>query len=356
MFSFLKSNPFVVDSPLKLAIAKFTFRSLSPTRLSAFHYTLACLLSSKEHDLRIIGLQLTALLFKHQRLESDRSIYLYVKGELQMTVPIYIDDITLAYQDNHSISLSQCQYIIDMLERYGMQDCNPVTTPLVPGIKLSKSMGPQNGEKVKYMRSVPYLNAIGTLQYLCTMTWPNIVKAVSFLGCFSQNPSPQHWNTVKRLFQYLQGTKDYKLTYTKGEDGLAFTTYCDASHSDCINTRCSTGAYITCMGAEYMAAVEAGKEILWMRNILSKFGYPFQGPSLLWIDNQSAISVSKNPEHFGQMKHLDLQFYWLRDVMDDGCIDVLYIPGTQQPVDGLTKALSGLEMKLVWEQMGLKLS
>ncbi|KAJ2927537.1 hypothetical protein H1R20_g9558, partial [Candolleomyces eurysporus] len=301
-----------------------------------------------------------------------------------MTVPIYIDNITLAYkdpvlidcaaeelskhfklrnlgqtkfllgvkisqdQDNHSISLSQRQYIIDMLERYGMQNCNPVTIPLVPGIKLSKSMGPQNGEEVEYMRSVPYLNAIGILQYLCTMTWPNIAKAVSFLGCFSQNPSPQHWNTVKHLFQYLQGTKDYKLTYTKGEDGLAFTTYCDASHGDCINTRCST--------AEYMAAVEAGKEILWMRNILSEFGYPFQGPSLFWIDNQSAIGVSKNPEHFGQMKHLDLQFYWLRDVVDDGCIDVLHIPGTQQPADGLTKALGGLEMKLVWEQMGLKLS
>jgi hypothetical protein len=105
-----------------------------------------------------------------------------------------------------------------------------------------------------------------------------------------------------------------------------------------------------------MAAVEAGKEILWMRNILSEFGYPVQGPLLLCIDNQSAINVSKNPEHFGHMKHPDLCFYSLRDVVDDGLIDVLHIPGTQQPADGLTKALGGPEMKLVWERMGLRLS
>ena len=320
----------------------------------------------------------------YKRLDSDRSLYLYVKGELRITVPVYIDDITLSCPDpvlidraveelskhfklrdlgptkfllgveisqdraNHSISLSQRQYIIDMLERYGMQDCNPVTTPLIPGSKLSKSMGPQNGEEVEFMRNVPYLSAIGTLQYLCTMTRPDIAKAVSFLGRFSQNPGPQHWLAVKHLFRYLQGTKDYKLTYAKGEDGLAFTTYCDASHGDCVDTGRSTGAYLTCLGggaigwssklqtvvalssteAEYMAAVEAGKEILWMRNILSELGYPVQGPSMLRIDNQSAISVSKNPEHFGQMKHLDLRFYWLRDMVDDGVIDVLHIPGT----------------------------
>jgi hypothetical protein len=131
------------------------------------------------------------------------------------------------------------------------------------------------------------------------MIRPDIVKAVSFLGCFSQNPGPQHWHAVKHLFRYLQGTKDYKLTYTKGEDGLAFTTYCDASHGDCVDTGCSTSAYITCMDggaigwssklqtvvallsneAEYMAAVKAGKEILWMHNILSKFGCLVQDSS-----------------------------------------------------------------------------
>ena len=107
------------------------------------------------------------------RLQSDRSIYLYVRGELKIILPVYNDDLTFASKDaslidkavqdlsklfklrdlgetrfllgveitrdrsQRSISLSQRQYIVDMLERYGLPDCNPVGTPLPPGLKLS---------------------------------------------------------------------------------------------------------------------------------------------------------------------------------------------------------------------------
>jgi hypothetical protein len=57
-----------------------------------------------------------------------------------------------------------------------------------------------------------------------------------------------------------------------------------------------------------------------MRNILHEFGFPQHGASPLHIDNQSAISVSKNPEHFGRMKHLDLRFFWLCDVVEFGLV------------------------------------
>jgi hypothetical protein len=51
--------------------------------------------------------------------------------------------------------------------------------------------------------------------------------------------------------------------------------------------------------AEFVAAVEAGKEIKWIRRILEEFGYPVNSASTLLIDNQSALSVSKNSEHHG---------------------------------------------------------
>ena len=54
--------------------------------------------------------------------------------------------------------------------------------------------------------------------------------------------------------------------------------------------------------AEYIAAVEAGKEIIWMRNLLTEFGFPITSPSPLLIDNNSAVTVAKNPEHHGRMK------------------------------------------------------
>lgn len=84
---------------------------------------------------------------------------------------------------------------------------------------------------------------------------------------------------------------------------------------------------------QFVAAVEAGKEIKWMRNILQIFGYPVNGPSTFFIDNQSALTVSKNSEHHGRMKHLDLRFSWLRDEVELGTINPVYIPTAEQAAD-----------------------
>lgn len=46
--------------------------------------------------------------------------------------------------------------------------------------------------------------------------------------------------------------------------------------------------------AEYIAAVDAGREAIWMRNLLQELGYTLAGPTVLHMDNQSAISVAKN--------------------------------------------------------------
>ena len=63
---------------------------------------------------------------------------------------------------------------------------------------------------------------------------------------------------------------------------------------------------------EYIAAIEAGKEIKWMRNILMELGYSPSYASTLFIDNKSSIKVSKNLKYHEHIKHLDLQHYWLR--------------------------------------------
>jgi len=47
--------------------------------------------------------------------------------------------------------------------------------------------------------------------------------------------------------------------------------------------------------AEHIAAVVVAKEILWMCQFMGELWYDVSGPSLLWMDNQSTIAVSKNP-------------------------------------------------------------
>jgi len=173
--------------------------------------------------------------------------------------------------------------------------------------------------------------------------------------------------------RYLKGTRDYKLVYKASDDPELFQTYSDASHGGCKQTGRSTGGFVTLVcgaavgwsskrqpfvtlsstEAEYVAAIEAGKEIKWMRNILSEFGYPLTSPSTLYIDNKSGIEVAKNPEHHGRMKHLDLRFYWLREAVQDLLISPIYIPTKQNVADLFTKAVQPAVIQFGVPMLGL---
>jgi hypothetical protein len=91
----------------------------------------------------------------------------------------------------HTIKLHQHQFILDLLEKYGMSDCKPVQTPLPPKLILSHSMSPSTQEEKDLMSEVPYLSAVGSLQYLAIMTRPDIAHSVAYLACFNSNPGPE---------------------------------------------------------------------------------------------------------------------------------------------------------------------
>jgi hypothetical protein len=128
-----------------------------------------------------------------------------------------------------------------------MSDCKPVLTPLPPKLALSHSMAPSTQEEEDFMSQVPYLSAVGSLQYLAMMTRPDI----AYLACFNSNPGPEHWKpehwkVLKHLFHYVKGTFNHNLTY---QGNLAntepFITYSDASHGDCVDNGRSTAGYVT---------------------------------------------------------------------------------------------------------------
>ena len=77
----------------------------------------------------------------------------------------------------HSITISQHQYCLDILERFGMADCKPISTPMQPNTRLTRSQSPQTPEEVQFMKSVPYLASVGALMYLATTTRPDIVRS-----------------------------------------------------------------------------------------------------------------------------------------------------------------------------------
>jgi hypothetical protein len=94
-----------------------------------------------------------------------------------------------------------------------------------------------------------------------------------------------------------------------------FTTYSDANHCSNPDNGHSTSAYVVKMStstlywmsrlqsivalltteAEFISAVSAGQEIIWMCLFLGKLGYSFDAPLLLLVNNQLAIQVAHSP-------------------------------------------------------------
>ena len=63
----------------------------------------------------------------------------------------------------------------------------------------------------------------------------------------------------------------------------------------------------------------------------------------LMVDNQSAITVSKNPVHHNQTKHIDTRYHFIRECDEDKKIKICFIQTEDQLTDIFTKALGKMK-------------
>ena len=110
-------------------------------------------------------------------------------------------------------------------------------------------MCPKNDEERRYMKNIPYLEAVGSIMYLATTTCPDIAYAAGTLARFGSNPGLEHWTTVKHLLRYLRGTANHVITYSPDyTTNETFTTLSDADHGGCKDSGRLTGGYILKIG------------------------------------------------------------------------------------------------------------
>ena len=105
-----------------------------------------------------------------------------------------------------------------ILKRFNMHSCSSCAAPIQKGDKLSKSQCPQDENERVEMEKVPYASSVGSLMYAQVCTHPDIAFAINALGRYLSNPGLNHWKAVKKVMRYLQGTKDYMLTYKRSEE------------------------------------------------------------------------------------------------------------------------------------------
>jgi hypothetical protein len=202
---------------------------------------------------------------------ADNNLYIKVDRDSILIIEVYVDDIIFGSDDDRmsqkfsrdmqnefemsflgelnlflglqicqcdkGIFISQTKYIREMLKKFGMEDCKPMSTPMQTSCKLSKDDESKDADQRLY-RSM-----IGILLYVTTSR-PDVMQAVGQVVIFQATPKETHVMEVKRIFRYLKATKDFGLWYPKGND-LSLVAYTDADWEGSIDDRRSTSGEIS---------------------------------------------------------------------------------------------------------------
>ncbi|KAG8640637.1 hypothetical protein MANES_13G070650v8 [Manihot esculenta] len=254
-------------------------------------------------------------------------------------------------QSKMEFFVCQKKYVGEILDKFQMKDCNPASTPTEFGLKLHKDL---EGKKVD---STLYRQIVGSLIYL-TGTRPDIMYAVSLISKFMESPTKMHLLAAKRILRYLQGTKDFGMFFKANEKSelIGFT---DSDYAGDQDSRRSTLGYIFMLGtgpiswsskkqpivtlssteAKFVTATSCACQAIWLRRILEELQLKQEGATTIFCDNSSAIKLSKNPVLHGRSKHIDVKYYFLRDLCNEGKIELKYCPGEEQLADIFTKSL-----------------
>lgn len=272
---------------------------------------------------------------------------------------------------NRTITLSQKSYIDAILARFNFTDAKPLSIPMDPNVAFSKDQCPTTADEIARMRRIPYREAIGSLMYASVGTRPDISFAMSTLSQFLDNPGQAHWEAVKRVFRYLLGTKNWGLTFGGGKEGLE--GYTDADGASQEHRRAISGyAFIIDGGAvswssrkqelvtlstteaEYVASTHAAKEAIWLRNFIGEVFTPLTEPTTLHCDNQSAVAIATNGNFHARTKHIDIRYHFIRFVVENGSLKLVYCPTDDMTADTLTKALPSPKAKHFAASLGLR--
>lgn len=212
--------------------------------------------------------------------------------------------------------------------------------------------------------------------YAQTCTRPDLAFSVGILSRFQSNPTQEHWVAGKKVLRYLQKTKGYSLVYRQVKN-LELVGYTDSDFAGNFpDSNKSTSGYVfmlaggaiawktgkqklistSTMQAEFIAAYEGVCQGLWIRNFLlytEVLSSLVSDALKIYCDNEAAVFFSKNCKRSNNSKHIDLEYYSVRQRVKRGEIRVLDIDTESQLADPFTKALPIVKFQEHVKNMGV---
>lgn len=268
----------------------------------------------------------------------------------------YFLGLQIGTNDDGSICMHQEGYARKVLNKFKMDDCNPVHVPFDPNTMVKFS---DHTQEVMPARNVPYRELIGSLMYLAIATRPDISFALSYLSQHLENPSVAHWNALKRMLKYIKGTSNYGIKFNANSN-VQLNVYSDADFAGDVETRVSRTGFVHMIGtapiswcsqkqrtvslstaeSEYIASSESVRELVWLQLLLSEIDPINTSIPTLFVDNQSALKQIKNPENHKRSKHVDVKYHFIREKFTKGFFKLQFIPSKDQTADIFTKPLA----------------
>ncbi|GJW54968.1 putative ribonuclease H-like domain-containing protein [Tanacetum coccineum] len=252
-------------------------------------------------------------------------------------------------QKEDGIFISQDKYTTEILKKFGFSDVKTASRPMETHKPLLKDA---DGEDVDEHL---YRSMIGSLMYL-TSSRPDIMFIVCACARFQVNSKVLHLHAVKRIFRYLKGQPKLGLWYPK-DSPFDLVAYTDSDYARASLDRKSTIGGYQFLGcrlvlwnckkqtvvansttkAEYIAASNCCRHVLWIQNQLLDYGYNFMHTKI-HINNRSTIYIVKNLVFHSKTKPIEIRHHFFRDSNEKKLIQMIKIHTNQNVTDLLRKA------------------
>ncbi|CAJ2666383.1 unnamed protein product [Trifolium pratense] len=330
---------------------------------------------------------------------SESTLYVKHKGKNSLIISLYVDDLLVTgddtrlveefkqemmqafemtdlglmtfflgieiKQNENDVFIYQKKYAKEILKKFQMEECKTVSTPMNQKEKLSKEDGFDKVDE-GYYRSL-----IGCLMYL-TATRPDILFAVSILSRFMHCASEMHLKAAKRILRYIKGTVDYGVKFESCPT-FKLCGFSDSDWAGSIDDMKSTSGYCFSLGsgvfswctkkqetvaqstaeAEFIAATAAVNQVVWLKKILFDLHLQQNHKIEVFIDNQAAIAISKDPVCHGKTKHFNIKLYFLREMQQNGEVTLVYCKSEDQLADLFTKPLPVSKFECLRQKIGV---
>jgi hypothetical protein len=356
--------------------------------------------------------RINAFMLEHGFYKSQRDPCLYIKwqGKGPMLVVLYVDDMLVAGPDAEMIRAFKKQlmdefkikdlgepkvllglhitrdrarrqlditlesYLREVVDLAGMWKARPQGNPLPPGTKLLEEAVGAEAEAVDVTR---YRQLLGKLSYAAQKARPDLSVVVGLLAKFQSKPLVKHWDALLHAVCYVRETLSHGLHFDlahvhSNPSALTLSMFADADYANSPDRKAISGIVLQLGGAtiswsskrqsivttstleaELVAAARACKEVVWARGLLQEVGLQQHGATPMWEDNQGCIAVCQDASTSTLTRHLEVQYFFTREKIRTGAVDMRYIPTQEQLADLLTKPLERTVLRKLRAAVGV---